>query len=213
MGGSDRATVDWFRHIGRDSFRRLLVTTLASDNALFAECEALADEAWCLPELTGREAMPRFVVDLVANRGVDLVHIMNSKLGFDMIPSLKLAFPEVPVVAQFHADEHGGGYPRYVVSRYDNLVDAYSVISGEMRRLLLDYDVSPSKVEVIYLGVDMEGEYDPRRAGGERIDLESGRFHVLFAARLEPQKRPEMVLDIALAVRPNTARRPIPPGR
>jgi glycosyltransferase involved in cell wall biosynthesis len=201
VGGSDRATVDWLRHIGRDSFRRLLVTTEASDNALFTEGEALADEAWCLPEIASRQAVPGFVLDLVANRGVDLVHVMNSKVGFDLIPALKLAFPDVPVVAQFHADERGGGYPRYVVSRYNNLVDAYSVISGEMRRQLVDHHVSPSKIEVIYLGVDAEGEYDPRRPDGRRITLAPGRFHVLFAARMVPQKRPEMVLDIALAAR------------
>jgi glycosyltransferase involved in cell wall biosynthesis len=200
IGGSDRGTIDWLRHVGRDSFERILVTTEPSDNALWAEGAALADEAWCLPELVGRHAVPRFVLDLVANRGVDLVHVMNSKVGFDLIPALKSAFPDVPVVAQFHADENGGGYPRYVVSRYDNLIDAYSVISGVLRRQLLDDDVSPSKVEVIYLGVDAE-DYDPARAG-PKLALEAGRFHVLFAARLALQKRPAMLLDIAAAVRP-----------
>jgi glycosyltransferase involved in cell wall biosynthesis len=199
VGGADRGTIDWFRHIGRDAFERLLVTTEASDNALYAEAEALADEAWCLPEISDREAVPHFVLDLVANRGVDLVHVMNSKAGFDLIPALKSSFPDVPVVAQFHADESGGGYPRYVVSRYDTLVDAYSVISEEMRRQLVAHHVSPSKIEVIYLGVDA-ADFDPERAG-PRIALDAGRFHVLFAARLAPQKRPEMVLDIAAAIR------------
>ena len=68
-----------------------------------------------------------------------------------------------------------------------------------MRRQLVDHHVSPAKIEVIYLGVDAEW-FDPQRPAS-RIELAADRFHVLFAARLAPQKRPEMVLEIAHAVR------------
>jgi glycosyltransferase involved in cell wall biosynthesis len=202
IGGADKATVDWFRYIDRDSYRRYLATTMPGDNALFAECDELADEAWCLRELVGRQAIPQFVIDHVATRGVDLIHIMNSKLGLDLIPALKLAYPDVPIVVQLHSEEPGhAGYPRYVVSRYDNLVDAYSVISEHMRTCLEGYEVSPSKIEVIYLGVDADGEFDPNRIDGTTIALEPGRFDILFPARLVPVKRPAMVLDIAVALR------------
>lgn len=202
VGGADKATVDWFRHIGRDSFRRFLVTTAPGDNSRFGDCEALADEAWCLPELMSRDRIPQFLAELIANRGIDLVHIMNSKIGIDLMPALKLAYPDLPIVVQFHGPEEAGGYPRYAVSRYGNLVDAYSVASDEMGRILTGYGVSPSRIEVIHPGVDAEVEFDPRRADGVGVHLAPGRFHVLVPARVTGVKRPEMVLEVALAVRP-----------
>lgn len=202
IGGTDKGTIDWFRYITKDQFRRYLVTTAESDNPTFPDCAALADEAWCLPELLGRDAIPEFLIEFIATRGVDVVHIMNARLGFDMIPAIKLAFPDVQIVVQLHAEEFDrAGYPRYVASRYDNLVDAYSVISEDMARRVEDYWVSPSKLEVIYLGVEATGEFDPERSDGQPIELESGRFHVLFPARLVSVKRPEMVLGIADALR------------
>lgn len=198
MGGADKATLDWFRYIPSQSFRRYLLTTLASDNVLFGQCDALADEAWCLPEIVDRQAIPQFVIEFIATRRVDVVHIMNSKLGFDLIPAIKLAFPDVSVVVQLHCESSGRtGYPRYVASRYDSLVNAYSVISEDLKASMVDYHVSPSKVNVIYLGVDATDEFNPRNPHGRAPTLDPHGFHVLFPARLTAQKRPELMLEIA----------------
>ena len=198
IGGTDKGTIDWFRYITKAQYRRYLVTTAESDNPMFPDCAALADEAWCLPEMMQREAIPEFLIEFIATRGIDVVHIMNARLGFDLIPAVKLAFPDLQVVVQLHAEElDRSGYPRYVASRYDNLVDAYSVISEDMGRRVCDYWVSPSKLEVIYLGVDATREYDPERPDGQSVDLEPDRFHVLFPARLVSVKHPEKVLQLA----------------
>jgi glycosyltransferase involved in cell wall biosynthesis len=199
-GGSDQATLEWFRQIDHSTFRRYLVTTLASDNALFDACASVADEAWCLPELIRREAVPQFLVDFIAARGIDVIHIMNSKFGVDLIPAIKAAYPDVPIVVQFHMDDadlSGTGYPRYVASRYDAQVDAYSVISQDMANRLRAHGVTPGKIEVIYLGVDATGRFDPNRSDGVAVDLAPGRFHVLVPARLVEVKRPELAIDIA----------------
>lgn len=201
IGGADKATLDWFRYISPEAFRRYLLTTLVSDNALFDQCDALADEAWCLPAMVNRQAIPQFVIDFIATRNVDIVHIMNSKLGFDLIPAIKLAFPDIPVVVQMHCESSGRtGYPRYVASRYDNLVNAYSVISEDMKECMVDYHVSPSKVEVIYLGVDAMDEFNPHNPNGRAPTLDPDCFHVLFPARLTDQKRPDLMLEIAAEV-------------
>ena len=181
IGGSDKGTVDWLRQIPSQAFRRYLMTTVVSDNALFPEAAELADEAWCLPELVNRQKMPQIVIEFIATRGVDIVHVMNSRLGFDLIPTIRAAFPEVQIVVQLHAEEHDrSGYTRYVASRYDNLIDAYSVVSEDMRERLGNYHVSPTKVQVIYLGVDARSEFNPERTDREPIDVDAGRFNVLF---------------------------------
>lgn len=198
IGGADKATLDWFRYIQPHSFRRYLLTTLASDNALFNQCDTLADEAWCLPEVIDRQAIPQFVIDFIATRRIDVVHIMNSKMGYDLIPAIKLAFPYISIVIQLHCESSDrGGYPRYVASRYENLVNAYSVISEDMKTCMVEYHVSPAKVDVIYLGVDAMEEFNPHNPFGRAPKLDANRFHVLFPARLTSQKRPELMLEIA----------------
>lgn len=202
VGGADKATLDWFRYLSPESFRRHLVTTTPNgNNALFDLCDQYADSAWCLPELMSRQEIPQFVIEFIATRNIDLVHIMNSKLGFDLMPAIKLAFPDVPIVVQLHCEEQGGtGYPRYVASRYDSLVDRYSLVSDHLKTIMSSYSVSPSKMEVIHLGVDVS-EFDPERPNSSRIQLEGDRLHVLFPARLTAQKRPELLLQIATEIR------------
>ena len=147
MRGAEKGSLDWFRQISGAQFRRFLVTTAEGDDRMFAECAGLADEAWCLPKLMGREAVPQFVMEFIATRGIDVVHIVNARLGFDLIPALKLAYPPVQVVVQFHGEEPDGGDSiRYVASRYDNLVDAYSVTSRDTAQRLHDNWVSPRKI-------------------------------------------------------------------
>ena len=89
-------------------------------------------------------------MDFIATRGIDVVHIVNARLGFDLIPALKLAYPPVQVVVQFQGEEPDeGDFIRYVTSRYDNLVDAYSVTNRDAAPLLHDNWVSPRKIHVI----------------------------------------------------------------
>ena len=68
-------------------------------------------------------------------RGVDVVHIMNSRLGFELLPDLT-ALPDPPgVLVQLHVEEADrSGYVRYVTTRYGNLVDAWSVSSSRHSR-------------------------------------------------------------------------------
>ncbi len=150
MSGAEEGSLDWFRQISGAQFRRFLLTTAPGDDRTFAECADLADEAWCPSKLMDREAVPQFVMDFIATRGIDVVHIVNARLGFDLIPALKLAYPPVQVVVQFHGEEPDGGDSiRYVASRYDNLVDAYSVTSRDRVQQLHDNWVSPRKIHVI----------------------------------------------------------------
>lgn len=205
FGGSDKGTVDWLRHMPRDSFRCHLVTTQPSENPLFAAAESLTDEAWSLPDLMPGSAMPQFIVNFVASRNVDVVHIMNSRLAFDLLPTLKGAFPFLRTVVQLHVEEEDrSGYCRFVTTRYGNLVDAFSVTSEDLRSKLRRYDVSPSKTHVIYTGLDVTEEFDPDRPPPAPPPLRTRRgrgLDILFPARLTAQKDPLLMVRVAAALR------------
>ncbi|HLG00237.1 MAG TPA: glycosyltransferase family 4 protein [Acidimicrobiia bacterium] len=202
IGGSDRSTIDWFRLIDQGRFRPLLMTTQESPNELFEFATRYAAEAWALPDLMPGSAMPRFIADVIASRDVRILHVMNSRLGFDVLADLRAAFPHLRVVAQIHAEEHpaGTGYPRYVASRSAACVDAISVISNFLAQRLEDFGVSRGKQRVIRLGVDTE-IFDPAQAAPHEIGRRDGEFHVLFPARLAWQKDPLLMVEVAERLR------------
>jgi hypothetical protein len=117
-GGSDKNTIDWFRWIDRDRFAPYLITTQPSENPLLREVEPYAEEILVLPELMQADAMPAFILDFVRTRRIGAIHLMNSKLGFDLLPQIA-ELPDPPVVVvQMHAEEPDrSGYVRYVSTR------------------------------------------------------------------------------------------------
>lgn len=201
FGGTDKNTIDWFRWIDRERFAPYLITTQPSENRRLAEVAEHAEEIWVLPDLMAAEEMPAFILDFIASRQIRVVHLMNSRLGFDLLPDVT-AMPNAPrIVVQLHVEEADrSGYVRYVATRYGNLVDRFSVTSHHLAAAVEDYGIPPEKIEVVYIGVDAEEEFAPERV--EPIDgLDEGPLHVLFPARIVAQKDPLLMVEVAAALR------------
>jgi glycosyltransferase involved in cell wall biosynthesis len=200
-GGSDKNTIDWFRHLDRERFVPYLITTQASDNPLMDQVEPFAEEIWALPDLMPAEEMPAFIFDFICARRIEVLHIMNSRIAFDLLPDLQ-SLPQPPkVVVQLHVEEvDRSGYVRYVTTRFGNLVDRFSISNEHVAEAVHAYGVPREKIEVIYTGVDVEDEFSPdSHTPIEEFDSE--RMHVLFAARLTDQKDPLLMLEVAARLR------------
>jgi glycosyltransferase involved in cell wall biosynthesis len=200
-GGTDKGTIDWFRWLDRERFAPSLITTQPSLNRRLAEVIPYADEVWAGTEFLAGEDLPRMIFDFIQMRGVEVLHIMNSRLAFDLLPDLA-ALPRPPaVVVQLHVEEQDkSGYVRYVTTRYGNLVDAFSLTSHHLADAVERYDIPRSKCRVIYTGVDAEEEFSPEHV--EPIDgLESGPVNILYPGRLVEQKDPLLMVKIASALR------------
>ena len=194
-GGSDKGTIDWFRWLDRSRFEASLVTTQPSANRRLDEIRPYASEAWALPDLMGGQHMPTFIFDFIATRGIEVVHIMNSRLGYELLPDLA-TLPHPPkVVVQLHVEEQDrSGYVRLVCRRYGNLVDAFSVSSRHLAAAVEGYEVPPARIHVIPTGVDAEEEFSPDRVRPiEGFDPDI--THVLYPGRLVPQKDPLLMAD------------------
>lgn len=201
LGGADRGTIDWFKNIDRARWAPSLITTTPSPNRWLHHVEPYAEEVWDLPDLMPGSAFPEFILGFIESRGVRVVHIMNARLGFDLLPDMT-CLPEPPaVVVQMHGEEPDQrGYVRYVTRRYANLVDAFSVISENLKETVVAYDIPPSRVEVIHLGVDGEGEFDP--AGVEPFALDgNGGKRVLWPGRLVRDKDPLLTVEVLARAR------------
>ena len=196
LGGSDRGTIDWFKNIDRTRWAPSLITTTPSPNRWLHHVEPYAEEIWNLPDLMPGAAFPEFILGFIESRGVRLVHLMNSRLGYDLLPDMT-CLPEPPaVVVQLHAEEpNQTGYVRYVSRRYGNLIDAFSVVSENLKQTIVDYEIPSSRIEVIYLGVDSEGEFDPGAV--EALDLPgNGAKRILWPGRLVEQKDPLLTMEV-----------------
>lgn len=201
LGGSDRGTIDWFKHIDRTRWAPSLITTTPSPNRWLHHIEPYAEEIWNLPDLMPGAAFPEFILGFIESRGVRLVHIMNSRLGYDLLPDMT-CLPEPPaIVVQLHAEEpNQTGYVRYVTRRYGNLIDAFSVVSENLKQTIVDYEIPSSRIEVIYLGVDSQGEFDPDRV--EPMDLPAnGAKRILWPGRLVEQKDPLLTMEVLARTR------------
>lgn len=201
LGGSDRGTIDWFKNIDRSRWAPSLITTTPSPNRWLHHVEPYAEEIWNLPDLMPGGGFPEFILGFIESRGVRVVHIMNSRLGYDLLPDMT-CLPEPPaVVVQLHAEEpNQTGYVRYVTRRYGNLIDSFSVVSENLKQTIIDYEIPPSRIEVIYLGVDSREEFDPARV--EPLELPgNGASRILWPGRLVEQKDPMLTLEVLARVR------------
>jgi glycosyltransferase involved in cell wall biosynthesis len=197
FGGTDTGTIDWFRWIDRSRFAPSLITTQPSPNRRLGEVIPYADEVWALPDLMSGSAFPDFILDFIQTRGVELVHIMNSRLAFNLIPDMECLSPSPAVVVQLHVEEEDrSGYVRYVATRYGNLVDGFSLTSEHLSRAIQDYDIPAPKCHVIYTGVDAIDAFNPDRVR-QSIQVPAGVPNILYCARLCDQKDPMLMARIA----------------
>lgn len=200
LGGADKGTIDWFKHIDRSRWAPSLITTQPSPNRWLHHVEPWAEEVWALPDLMPGSGFPAFILGFIESRGVRVVHIMNSRLAFDLMPDMTCLRKPPAIVVQMHAEEpNRSGYVRYVTTRYGNLVDAFSATSRQLREAMVAYDIPQSRVEVIYTGVDAEEEFNP-----EHVDplpeLAGAGPRILWPGRLVEQKDPMLTLDVLAAV-------------
>lgn len=205
-GGSDKNTIDWFRWIDRDRFAPSLITTQPSPNRLLTEIAPFAEEIWALPDLMPAEDMPKFIFDFLHSRNIRVLHLMNSRLGFELLPDLACLPSPPAVVIQLHVEEADrSGYVRYVTTRYGNLIDRFSVSNKHVAGAVEGYGIPAEKIRVIYTGADPDEEFSPERA--EPIEeLADDRLQILFAARLVAQKDPLLMLEVAAALRDRDVR-------
>lgn len=197
IGGSDKGTIDWFRFLDRDHFRGSLITTQPSANRRLTEVIPFADEVWDLPDLMPGDEFARFIATFIVDRGIKVLHIMNSRLGFELLPDIALLPNRPRVVVQLHVEETDhSGYVRYVTTRYGNLVDAFSVSSQALSDRLGAYDVPVAKRRLIRTGVDAEREFCPGRIR-PTPGLDPSLLQILFPARLTAQKNPLLMVEVA----------------
>ena len=122
--------------------------------------------------------------------------IQNTPLVYDAVPNIKKQMPGTTVMDLIHsvAEKPDGADLISTTRDGGGRMDLRIAISGVIRDRLVRLGISENKIRLIRNGIDLEHfSMAPRR-------VDSGPRHILFAARLDSNKRPALLVDIALSL-------------
>jgi hypothetical protein len=153
-GSAEGATLRWLRLLPGEQFHKH-VLVLTSEVSLEPSESPSDAELWMLPDFIASDQVAQFIVEFIASRTIEIVDIIGSRTGSDLVPSIKEAFPGMKVVAgDLSALEPGVDLLQYIASHYGNVFDRFIVETEGQGRELQRNHISPSKMEF----VDTDGE-------------------------------------------------------
>lgn len=201
-GGADQFNLDLTRMLA-DQYDITIVTTLPSDHPLRQRFEELTPEVYCLANFMSVADYPEFISYLIETREIDVLLNSNSYHGYGMLPWLRKLYPELIILDYVHMEEwywRAGGFARISGVLHD-VLEKTCVCNERTRKVMInDFARDPGSVETVYIGVDHR-RFDPDTVepGQARRELGMGPDQpmVLFPCRLNVQKRPYLMLDIA----------------
>jgi hypothetical protein len=156
----------WMSHLSPHHFRQYLLAVDTADEAFVDLASLCAGESWHLDAFVRRDAWAEFIMEFIASREIDLVQIVTSRLGVDLIPALRAAYPFIRVVVDTGRESaHGQVWLTYVTSRYGNVIDAFCTPQPAVAAALHAEGVSPSR---IHLWRAEEGKRDESAAALHR---------------------------------------------
>ncbi|WP_042456820.1 glycosyltransferase [Neobacillus dielmonensis] len=205
MGGADKFNLDLMRFLKSSGYKIFVCTTEPSGNEWQDRFETYTEAIYHFPNQLPFEKRPKFVLELMEKEQIDIVFISNSYFGYYILPWLKDNSPRKFVAVDYiHMEElywWDGGFARFSSTVSDYLDKTY-VTFGKLKQRLIDrYHIKPDKVEVAYICIDGEDEFNPQLIPFGQIRNQLQINHdtpvILFPCRLHVQKRPYLMLEIA----------------
>jgi glycosyltransferase involved in cell wall biosynthesis len=202
MGGADRFNLDLVSQLTRRfDWEVTVVSTRASGDPWLREFRTLTNEIFMLHRFLAFDAYPAFFAYVIESRQPDVVYLSHSELGYRLLPWLKTAFPDLPVVDLVHIVADGwkdGGFPRLSCEARPWLARTVAT-SQAVRRWLNENGAKAETLEQVYTGIDSTLWSRSTRLtqiARERWRIPSDRPVILYAARFTEQKQPRLLPEI-----------------
>lgn len=188
-GGAEAVLQEIAAGLRPDQFEVLLLATQSRDSRWSGRWRRYVEHVYDLARVVAPEHMPATVFTIVSNWKCDAVLVQNSLSGYAALPHIKSAAPDALVIDLIHALD----------ARWDQIaltakvaahIDLRVAPSSSVRDRLLEAGTLRDRVRVIPNGVDLERfRSSPVRVGGTP--------RILFVGRLDPVKRPLLLVEIA----------------
>lgn len=191
-GGAESVLLDMARSIDRDRYELFLVATHSKNSRWEPLWLDHVDHVFDLLRLGEAEAVPSILYSLIVNWRMNTVVLQNTLFAYRVLADCKRDLPDLRVVELMHTVGRDWDIASATAS-VAGYIDTRVVISETARRHLIGLGNGAHKIRLIQNGVDLE-HFQPGPVFAGRI------FHILFAARLDPVKRPLLLVDIARAL-------------
>jgi glycosyltransferase involved in cell wall biosynthesis len=189
-GGAESVLYDIASTLCSGQFETLLFATQSRDDRWLTKWRGRVEHTYDLAQVVPPERMVAALYSIVANWRCDYLLVQNSLYGYAALPHLKKLLPDIRIIDVVH----------YVDEAWDQIASTAAVASYIDRRValaesvrdhLLTMGTPESKILLVRNGVDLE-RFQP-----SPINAASSVKQILFAARLDPRKRPLLLADIA----------------
>lgn len=201
LGGADRFNLNLTQQLAGLGYRVTIATTIESPDPWRGAFQAHTTDIFSLPKFLTPEYQAPFLRSLIETRGIGVVLISNSMLGYAALPFLRAYCPQTAFVDYNHmvvTEWLNGGFVRVGVESQKQL-DLNLVNAGQVRDWMVQEGADPNRIDVVYMGQDCTvldpARYD-RDAARAQFGVTDDTAVLLFPARLDPQKRPRFLLQI-----------------
>lgn len=201
IGGADYFNLDFVRLIDKSKYEITIITDHPKEYVLRQKFEKYTESVMEMASFLDRKDWPTFIEYIIETRNIDLIIISNSTTGYNMIPYIKLKYPNIPIIDYIHSVElynRSGGYGRDSIMM-KSLIDKTLFCSKNAEDSFHDlFDTSGTKTETIYIGVDSD-KFKP----SNRLSKQSReKYHVNnsinigYICRTDYPKRPLLLAEI-----------------
>lgn len=189
-GGAESVLYDIAYALRSKRFETLLFATQSRDDGWLAKWRECVEHTYDLARVVPPERMLAALCSVILNWRCDYLVVQNSLYGYAALPRIKKMLPEIKIVDVIHSVDEAWDQVASTagVAVY---IDLRVAMSESVRNRLLAMGVPAEKILLVRNGVDLE-RFSPA------VPLSSNSTkNILFAARLDPVKRPLLVADIA----------------
>jgi glycosyltransferase involved in cell wall biosynthesis len=200
MGGAERFSLNLIDQLIQKGWTISILTTSPSDNLWLYEFEKRTPFVYILPNFIPIKDYPRFIGYLIQSQGCDAILLQGSREGYRLLPTIKTFFPNIPILDYLHfvtPEWMQGGFPKLSIL-YKDLIDFTFTSCAQVRDWMINAGADAERLQVCYIGVDTDiWKPDPTARKQLRNELGIGADEtiVLFAARLENQKQPDVYAE------------------
>ena len=196
-GGAEGVLLEIAGSLDRSSVEISVIATQSRDSRWISRWSATVDHTYDLEALVSEERLVAALYSVITNWRFDAVLIQNTMIAYIVIRELSKALPHVRLMDLIHSIEPEWDIVASTLpaARY---LQTRVVISEAARRHLQAAGVAEKKIRLIRNGIDLN-VYTPSVVGRSHTPA-----RIVFAGRLDPVKRPLLLVDIARAL-PNGA--------